>query len=88
MRLCRCPKRIHSQVAGGSHGWQVAGRHSRVPGLGPQIPGSGVQHQVQVRVQARLFASHFCTFARGISAFAPLHFISRTQTRKPVPDTR
>jgi hypothetical protein len=37
----------------------------------PHVPGSGIQHQVQV--QARLFASHFCTFARGPAAFAPLH---------------
>ena len=49
--------------------------HSQVPGLSHQVPGSGVQHQVQV--QARLFASHFCTFARGLAAFVPLHFISR-----------
>ena len=51
----------------------------QVPGLGPQVSGSGIQHQVQV--QARLFASHFCTFARGHAAFAPLHFITCTRTR-------
>jgi len=28
-------------------GWGLM--HSRVPGLGRQVPGSGVQHQVQVR---------------------------------------
>ena len=52
------------------HQWSVLGRdamtshplernQSQVPGLGHQVPGSGVQHQVQV--QARLFGSHFCT---------------------------
>ena len=25
--------------------------HSQVPGLGPQVSGSGVQHQVQVRAR-------------------------------------
>ena len=52
--------------------------HSQVPGLGLQVPGSGIQHQVQV--QARLFASHFCTFARGTAAFAHLQIITRTRT--------
>ncbi len=27
----------------------VVGFHSQVPGLGRQVPGSGVQHQVQVQ---------------------------------------
>ena len=31
----------------------VAVAHSQVPGLGHQVPGSGVQHQVQVRACAR-----------------------------------
>jgi hypothetical protein len=44
------------------------GLHSQVPGLGPQVPGSGVQHQGQV--QARLFASHFCTRLSRICTFA------------------
>jgi hypothetical protein len=51
----------------------------QVPGLGPQVSGSGIQHQVQVH--AFLDVSYLCTFARGHAAFAPLHFITCTRTR-------
>ena len=37
----------YSQVAGDSTRWQKM--HFQVSGLGRQVPGSGVQHQVQVR---------------------------------------
>ncbi len=37
------------RVAGGGPGWQVAGIHSQVPGLGHRVSGSGTQVQVQVR---------------------------------------
>jgi hypothetical protein len=31
----------------------VVAAHSQVPGLSHQVPGSGVQHQVQVRARTR-----------------------------------
>ena len=46
------------RVAGGrlilnSRGDRGPGSHSQVPGLSHQVPGSGVQHQVQVRACTR-----------------------------------
>ena len=45
--------------------------HSQVPGLGHQVPGSGIQHQVQVQALfGCLSPLHFCTRPRLICTFA------------------
>jgi hypothetical protein len=45
--------------------------HSQVPGLSHQVPGSGVQHQVQVQALfGCLSPLHFCTRLSRICTFA------------------
>ncbi len=64
--------------------------HSQVPGLSHQIPGSGVQHQVQVRACFDVSPLHFCMRPRRICTFAhyALHPYPNQKTRTCYPISR
>ena len=88
-----CPSPLVGR-AGPGHPWPAAAlivfptanTHSQVPGLGRQVSGSGIRHQVQVLVRVPLSSLlHLCTRLRRSCTFA-LH--ARTRTRQPEPDTR